>query len=194
MADPELRAQVALGVLSRCSCGGVPTWWPRGGPPAAEGRVRAGGWGPRMSQRALPSEQRLGPARAAEAQTVGGSIIGCPATSPRGGPEPRAPDTPIQLGGHGWGPVDFSAGHGGQATSQSQLQQACSQAPRPGVPQQGLCTLMAGPQAPYSVSGAPRITLACTNRVSDRKFSIIYSIKGIPRARRWLPRQAWVGK
>ncbi|EGW14833.1 hypothetical protein I79_025197 [Cricetulus griseus] len=96
-----------------------------------------------------------------------------------GRPEPPAPDFPIQLGGLGWGLADSSAGRMGrdnlpdQATTNLQT----------GTTAKNSCAvtmLFSRLQAPYPLSGTPRITLACTNRVGDRKFSIIYIIKGTP--------------
>lgn len=136
------------------------------------GLGRVEGWRPRHGPKTdLQKSSSQGQRWAAEGER--------PLGVRHGRPEPPAPDFPIQLGGLGWGPVDSSAGH----MEQDNLPDLASTNLQPGTVTKNSCEvsmLFRWLHAPYPVSGTPRITLACTNRVGDRKFSIIYIIKGTP--------------
>lgn len=161
---------------------GVPAWWSRhvGSPRSAvTGRTSdRQGW-EEWKAEGLDTAQSPGfrrPAVRASAGAVGGEK---PLGVQHGRPQPPAPDLPIQLGGLGWGPVDSSAGRMGQ----DNLPDLASTSLQAGTMTKNSCVvsmLFRWLHALYPASGTPRITLACTNRVGDRKFSIIYIIKGTP--------------
>lgn len=143
------------------------------------GLGRVGGWRPRCGPQ-LCLQKNSGQGQQTGVGTVEGEG---PLGIQHGGPEPRAPDFPRQLGGLRWGlwiPLQATWGQGNlpdltsaslQPGTMSNIKNSFEESAH--YSDEWLC-------APHSVSGTPRITLACTNRVRDRKFSVIYSIKDTP--------------